>query len=125
MHRCRFRRPSGDTVGGTRVGINRYIPECDCFKQYNPADEVPNTVPDGEVNGIAEDQNKQMWVVSQHGSLRRYDRGGRPFRTLSTLPVEDPIDLSNDQARPYCDKDGFIWVGTGEPFVPSITGGEY
>ena len=108
---------------GTRVGINRYIPECDCFKQYNPADEVPNTVPDGEVNGIAEDQNKQMWVASQHGGLYRYDREADRFERFLYRP-EDPIDLSNDQARAIlCDKDGFIWVGTGEPFVPSITGG--
>ncbi|MCB0597318.1 MAG: response regulator, partial [Phaeodactylibacter sp.] len=96
---------------------------CDCFKQYNPADEVPNTVPDGEVNGIAEDQNKQMWVASQHGGLYRYDREADRFERFLYRP-EDPVNISNDQARALlCDRAGFIWVGTGEPFVPSITGG--
>ncbi|MCO6478631.1 MAG: response regulator, partial [Phaeodactylibacter sp.] len=108
---------------GTRLGINRYIPECDCFKQYNAANEPPNSVPDGEVNGIAEDSHRQMWVASQYGGLYRYSRETDSFERFLYRPT-DPVDLSNDQARAIlCDKDGFIWVGTGEPFVPSITGG--
>ncbi|MCB0580576.1 MAG: hypothetical protein KDD10_14850, partial [Phaeodactylibacter sp.] len=108
---------------GTREGINRYVPECDCFKQYNPAGAAPNTVPDGEVNDITEDGDNRMWVASQHGGLYRYDREKDRFDRFLYRP-EDPENLSNDQARVLlCDKDGFIWVGTGEPFVPSITGG--
>ncbi|MCO6493259.1 MAG: hypothetical protein J5I98_32865, partial [Phaeodactylibacter sp.] len=108
---------------GTREGINRYMPECDCFKQYNPAGAAPNTVPDGEVNGITEDGDNRMWVASQHGGLYRYDREKDRFDRFLYRP-EDPEDISDDQARALlCDKDGFIWVGTGEPFVPSITGG--
>ncbi|MCB9051871.1 MAG: response regulator [Lewinellaceae bacterium] len=108
---------------GTRVGINRYIPECDCFKQYNPRDEAPNSVPAGEVNAIAEDRNNHMWVASQHGGLYRYDRQKDRFERFLYRP-EDPEDISNDQARALlCDRDGYLWIGTGEPFVPSITGG--
>ncbi|MCB9292033.1 MAG: hypothetical protein H6559_02710 [Lewinellaceae bacterium] len=114
---------SGTLWIGTRLGINRYIPECDCFKQYNQAGEAPNTVPDGEINGIAEDRNNQMWVTSQYGGLYRYDRATDRFERFLYRQA-DSENLSNDQGRALlCDKEGFIWVGTGEPFVPSITGG--
>lgn len=108
---------------GTRLGLNRYIPECDCFKQYNTDSAPANTVPDGEINWIAEDRDSNMWVVSQNGGLYRYKRASDSFERFLYRP-KDPVNLSEDQARALlCDKDGFIWVGTGETFVPSIKGG--
>lgn len=108
---------------GTRRGINRYLPECDCFKQYNAGSAPPNTVPKGGVNWITEDENKQMWIAAQYGGLYRYDRKGDRFERFLYGP-EDQVDLSADQIRVLqFDRAGQLWIGTGETSVSSYTGG--
>jgi len=108
---------------GTRVGINRYLPQCDCFQQYNVEQAPLNSVPDGEVNWIIEDHENQMWVVSQHGGLYRYDRDEDTFERF-LYRKEDPVNLADDQLRVIMeDNEGWLWIGTGEPFVPTYTGG--
>ena len=107
---------------GTAAGINRYIPECDCFKQYNATGAPDNSIPDGEVNWIAEDQENKLWVVTQNGGLYRYRKEMDNFERF-LFRSEDPIDISSFQARALlCDQEGFIWVGTGETFIPEIKG---
>ena len=108
---------------GTRIGINRYLPKCDCFKQYNPVDKASNSIPLGEVNWMAESKNGQLWVVTQQGGLYRYIQEKDNFERF-LFRQEDSVNLSNDQLRVVmCDRDGWIWVGTGEPFVNTIIGG--
>lgn len=107
---------------GTRLGLNRYLPECDCFKRYTVDPAFPNAMPDGEVNWITEDREERLWVATQNGGLYRYRKDPDEFERFLYRP-QDPIDISAYQARTLlCDTAGNVWIGTGEPFVPSITG---
>jgi signal transduction histidine kinase/ligand-binding sensor domain-containing protein/AraC-like DNA-binding protein len=109
-------------VGGL-AGINRYLPECDCFKQYNAETAAPNTMPDGGINWITEDNKDQMWVAGQYGGLYRYDRSNDRFERFLYRP-EDPVDLSGDQVRVLLsDREGRLWIGAGETSVSSYDDG--
>lgn len=107
---------------GTRLGINRYLPDCDCFKRYTPTPETSDVVPNGPVNWITEGPDNRLWVVTQHGGLYLYHREKDSFERF-LYRAEDPIDISTFALRVIMvDRDGWLWIGTGEPFTPTDTG---
>ncbi len=108
---------------GTRLGLNRYEPGCDCFQRYDSSPRRHESLGQEQVNAFAEDQFRNLWIGTQEGSLFRYLRDSNRFDRF----LHDPnalVTVNNDEIRELLiDRHNKLWIGTGEPFDPKITGG--
>ena len=109
---------SGDLWIGTSLGLNRYNSQCDCFQRFP---DVSNDL-NAQVNAFAEDANGNLWIGTQKGGLFKYNPTTQRF-TRHLNQTSNPVHLLDDQIRILLvDKNNILWIGTGEPFDPSITG---
>ncbi|MCB9267821.1 MAG: response regulator [Lewinellaceae bacterium] len=104
---------------GTITGLNRYNPGCDCFFRY-PSLHPGYSV---QVNTFAEDSTGNIWMGTQENGLFRYERESGRFAPILDDP-KNAANLLDDQVRVLlADNQNRLWIGTGEPFDLSITGG--
>ncbi|MDF9796390.1 signal transduction histidine kinase/ligand-binding sensor domain-containing protein/DNA-binding response OmpR family regulator [Catalinimonas alkaloidigena] len=114
---------NGDLWIGSKSGLDRYNPACNCFFRYSSNMLALNNQQIGQINAFAEDQDKNLWVGTQQGGLFRYERENDQFIRVLNDP-NHPNNLLEDEIRVLLvDKNNHLWIGTGEPFDATISGG--
>ena len=110
---------TGDLWVGTKTGLIRYNPDCDCFIRYPSTPD--NHAPTGLITDMVEDQNLTMWFAMQSGGLFRYEKENDSFTRFLDNP-DDSVTIVNDAVRVLLsDRENNIWIGT--VFGDSASGG--
>jgi len=114
---------TGDIWLGSKSGIDRYNPDCDCFIRYSSHESAPSNQQAGQINAFAEDRDNNLWIGTQEGGLFRYELESDKFTRFLDNP-NNPNNLLEDEVRVLLvDKNNDLWIGTGEPFDATISGG--
>jgi len=128
---------TGILWAATIVGLSRYNSSCDCFFQYrfqanNGYDKDNNNEKGrsksklngkGGIRDITEDGEHNLWVAMQAGGLFRYDRAQDKFIPYLNDSIA-PNSLIHDYVSVIlADRQGNIWIGTGNPNAEAINKG--
>ena len=101
---------TGDLWVGTKSGLNRYNPDCDCFFKYSTISG--KTIPSDYITDIVEDQSKNIWIAVESKGLFLYERESNSFTQLLNNS-SNSINLINDVVRVLlADRNDNIWIGT-------------
>jgi ligand-binding sensor domain-containing protein len=73
---------------------------------------IPASISKRHSGPISEDRSNQIWIGSDEG-VRRFDPVTKIFDTPSFLPDQLKTGLIR---MIFCDRDGYIWIGTQDPF---------
>ena len=94
----------------TRDGLNRY--DGKEFKVYRLGGALGGGFGSKEINVIKEDCGGTLWVGTMGGGLFRYDRQHDTFRNFEEYKKGRLVNRY--AVCLYCDRKGFLWVGTME-----------
>ena len=102
----------------TALGVNRYRRATDDFERYVYNPDHPEVLAPGQINDLTEDGDGKIWWATQAGGLICLDPAtGQIERHLSDSTATD--HLLYDQVRALLfDREGRLWIGTGEPAQP-------
>ncbi len=97
---------------GTRDGLNKY----DGYKFTSFRNQIGNSksITDNFINGIAEDNDGNIWVATKSGGLNKYDRNAEIFESFRHNPA-NPASICSDQLECIIkDHEGFLWMGSAD-----------
>ncbi len=95
---------------GNKLGLARYDPYQDHLYRFT----IPeNTKSDNFILDITEDTDGNIWMISAASGLLQYKRSeGKLYSFLDNR--QDSIHILDDMPRVLlCDRNNFIWIGTG------------
>ncbi len=100
------------TWGG---GLDRFDPITETFKHHQRASTQGTAgLQDDRIQHIFEDSHGDFWVGTLAGGLSRFDRKAGTFQTFRKLSGESSSLCHNRVWRIAEDRQGTLWVGTGE-----------
>jgi ligand-binding sensor domain-containing protein/signal transduction histidine kinase len=95
----------------TEDGLNRYDGYEFTVYRHDPDDE--DTLGQGDISSIHEDQEGMLWIRLYMGGLDRYDRKTGRFTHYDLFAPPDPDTASSDFVWTlYIDSGGTVWAGT-------------
>jgi len=96
------------TYGG---GLSRYNKEKDNFLTYTSDPNNPKTILTGEINAIAEDKYKKIWIGTNLG-LHQYDPKNNGFIRF-TMPIDQKQNsrtIANNSINFIKQDDNILWI---------------
>lgn len=105
----------GDIWVGSRTGLSKYNPECDCFYHY------PSVIDDYTplwVRSITEDKNNNIWFGIGNAGIFQYERESDSITRFVQKP-SDSLTIINDLWIQELLVDQFhnLWIGTDTGLV--------
>lgn len=101
---------NGDIWIGTRGnGVDVFRPDTGRIKSFKPDLEHPNQLKDGSISALHQSQDGTIWVGTRQTGLYRFQTDSEAFTALQHQP-----EVSLVIKRLMEDKQGNLWVGTGE-----------
>jgi ligand-binding sensor domain-containing protein/signal transduction histidine kinase len=95
----------------TADGLNRYDGYEFTVYRHDPDD--PDSLGEGDLLWVHEDQEGMLWIFKYLGSLDRYDRKTGRFTRYDLFDPPEPGSASSDFVWDfYEDSEGTLWVGT-------------
>lgn len=99
----------GDLWIGSKSGLSKYNPDCDCIYRYPPVNDGTSLV---GIRSIAEDKNHDLWFGTQTGGLYRYNKENNVITRFLHEP-SDSITLAGDIIEQLLvDQNNNLWIGT-------------
>jgi len=104
----------GEIWIGSKSGLGRYNPNCDCFEQYpSIIDDIMQT----RIQSITEDKNNNIWIAITNGAIFQYDRESDSFTRFLHKP-SDSLTITNDLISSLLvDQLNNLWIGTNTGLV--------
>ncbi|MEN8614767.1 two-component regulator propeller domain-containing protein [Dehalogenimonas sp. THU2] len=96
---------------GTSNGLNRYLPDSDSFVRFAHDSQQVDSISDGPVVSLYEDDSGRFWIGSFIGGLDLYIPETNAFKHFRFDPIDN--SLSDNTVYAICqDELGMIWIGT-------------
>jgi ligand-binding sensor domain-containing protein/signal transduction histidine kinase len=95
---------------GTQDGLNRF--DGYNFKAFKPEPSNPNSISNGWITDIVEDQDGYLWIGTSLAGVNRYDPSNGQF-TQYRHNEDDPASVNDNHISALLvDTDNRLWVGT-------------
>ena len=114
---------TGDLWIGSKSDLDRYNSACECFVRYAVGASTDGFRQAGQINGFAEDKDHNLWIGSQQGGLFRYSRKTNQFVRFLNDSTKSEHLLDDEVRELLVDKNNTLWLGTGETFDATVSGG--
>lgn len=100
-------------IGTWGGGLNRFNPLTGKFKHYLPDPANPQSIGGMHIWSILEDKHKNLMLATHQEGLSYYIRNENRFVTYTNDPADSTTIVSNIPKKIYTDRDGVIWITTG------------
>lgn len=108
--RVTFQDSRGFLWFGTEDGLNRY--DGYTFKAYKPEPSNPNSISNGWINAIVEDQDGYLWIGTSLGGVNRYDPFTSSFTQYQRIDRQTNSVRDNHINALLVDRNNYLWIGT-------------
>ncbi len=98
-------------VGTSDGGLNRFDPATETFSRFRHHPDIPGSLPNDDINALAQQQDGTMWIGTDAGLARLDDDTG--LFTTYKHAAGNSASLTHDVVLSlYADEEGTLWVGT-------------
>lgn len=107
-------------AGTLEEGLNRFIPECECFERYLYSKNNSNSILVNGINGFVDDKDGNLWVLTS-GGPSVYDVETNQFNNYKLLNHNESGNSHREVVSGFLSRDNTLWIGSHNLGVVSIS----